>query len=130
MSADTLKTISLSVIGNNTGDPYKGDFKIRTLLTLRQTAAADEARRLILGANSSEAISGIQNLAMAAGQLSVRIVEGPDWWNRAGLGGIDLEDDNILAELFKLCVEAANERRASILKDAEKAAESLKKDAK
>lgn len=123
---DITAKFEVNIIGENTGNPYSGEFKVRTLLTMRQQASADEGRRMILGFNPDAASDGIKNLAFTAGQLSVRIIDGPDWFKSSGLGGIDMADANVLIELLNKCGEAEQERKNAILKDGKSAEEALK----
>lgn len=116
----------INVVGESTGNPYSGEFKVRTLLTMRQQASADEGRRMILGFNPEAAAEGIKNLAFTAGQLSVRIIDSPDWFKSSGLGGIDMADANVLIDLLNKCGEAEQERKNGILKDGKAAEEALK----
>jgi hypothetical protein len=116
----------VNIVGENSGNPYSGEFEVRTLITMRQQAAADESRRMILGFNPDQADGGIKNLAFTAGQLSVRVKEGPEWWSSAGLGGIDLPDANVLIDLLNLCGEAEQERKNKIIKESKSAESSIK----
>lgn len=120
--------LTLDVVGQGTGERYTGIFEVRTSVTLKQQAAADEARRMILGFNPDAAADGIKNLAFVAGQLSVRLVGVPDWWKKYGLGGIDLpeDDSNVLEELFDKVIGIQSAAKEKIRKDANLAAERLK----
>lgn len=123
---ETTTKFSFSVIGEQTGKPYNGDFTVKTVISRRENFIADERRRLLIGANASSVSQSVNGEAYMFGQLSVRIVSAPDWWNNAD-NGVDLEDDNVAPELYNLIMEKADEHRKKIKESAEKAVEKMSK---
>ena len=128
---ETTAKFSVSVIGEETGTSFTGDFVVKTLMTRRDSFTADERKRLIIGNVSNPAMvpSNIHGEAYMLSQLSVRVVNGPDWWIRSD-SGMDLADSNIIGEIFRLALEKEDERKAALGKTAEKALEKLSKKAK
>lgn len=128
---ETTAKFSVSVIGEETGTSYTGDFVVKTLLTRRDNFAADERKRLIIGNVSNPAMvpPHIHGEAYMLSQLSVRVVNGPDWYIRSD-NGMDLTDSNIIGEIFRLALEKEDERKTALGKTAEQALEKLSKKAK
>ena len=112
------KELAFNEVGETTGERYTGTFRIKRILTQREEFLADLRRRSILGPNPENAIVAIVNNAFTLGQLSVRIIEGPSWWNpnEDDVGGLDMLDMNILASLFEECMRADAEWRAEDLR--------------
>jgi hypothetical protein len=120
-------TFSIHIVGEETGKVYSGEFTVRTSLSFRQQALADEIRRNIIGGNPQFVAPGIANVAFMAGQLAVRVVDAPKWWEEVGEGGIDLQDGNVLQKIFEQAVKADSDRKTKIQEEADKAETSLKK---
>jgi hypothetical protein len=124
MRTDT--TFSINIKGEDSGDPYRGKFRVLTLLTRRDQFAADEVRRRILGIMAETAPPSLITEAYMIGQLQVRIIEGPDWW-MSSEGGELLPDKNVVVELFKECMKAEEERKEKLKTDAGAARKRLRK---
>jgi hypothetical protein len=127
MNNETTAIFNINMVGTESGNPYHGDFKVRTLLTRRQLALADEIRRDILGKNPEGASARVAADAFVAGQLSLRVIEAPEWFKNGGIGGIDLPDINVLEEVFAKAIEAEEERKSKLVTAGDKAADKLKK---
>lgn len=123
---ETTAKFSISVVGEESLNPYVGDFTVKTLLSMRDKFRADELRRLYLGINPDSASASAIGEAMVLAQLNVRIVEGPDWWNNSD-GGLSLSDNNVIGEIFKLALDKENERKNDLKKKANEATDKLKK---
>lgn len=122
-----IEVINISVVGEETKAQYRGAFKVRTLLTLRQQAQADVVRRAILGPDSENAFNILKENAFIAGRLAVAIVDAPDWFRPFGEGGIDCPDRSLIIELHDKWVEAQQERRKKLEASADSAREELSK---
>lgn len=90
----------LDLVGETTGELYKGTFEFKPLLSPRDKFRADRLRRDFLGQDHADAPEGIQVGAYMVAQLAVRIVKAPDWWQARG-GGLDCLDENLLVTLFE-----------------------------
>lgn len=123
---ETTAKFSVSIIGEESGDPYTGDFVVKTLLTRRDVFKADELRRIILGANPASAMDDRQAEAYIMGQLVVRIVEAPGWWKNSE-GGQLLPDLNVIMGVYEAAKAKETERSDGIKKKAEEAREAISK---
>lgn len=127
--AETTTVLSVSTTGTRTGKPYQGKLTVKTVLSRREAFLADERRRFILGGNAASAPPALQGEAYMLGLLYVRIVDGPDWWKNSD-GGLELEDENIIGELYKLTEDAIAEREKELQTQSEKALKTLAKTVK
>lgn len=107
---ETTATFTISSVGEVTGKPYSGSFKVKTITTQRDLFRIDEIRRQILGSNPNGAAPAIYQDAIIMAQLNIKIIEAPSWWTDSEYGQ-DLEDSNIIGEIYSLLVKAENERR-------------------
>lgn len=121
---ETTTKFSVSEIGENSGQPFSGDFVVKTRLTRQDLFRADEIRRNLLGARPEAASPAMSGEAFIFGQLAVRIVEAPKWWTDAG-DGLQLEDPNIIGTVFKIAVEKEEERKKKIREESEAALKKL-----
>ena len=126
MSIETTVMFDINAKGSESGNPYVGSFKVRTLLTRRQNAVADEVRRDIIGTNPAGVMARVAMDAFVCGQLSVRVVEAPDWFKNFGIGGIDCPDFNVLEDIFALAMKAENDRKVALGLVAKEAADKMK----
>lgn len=121
---ETTAKFSINVIGEDSGNPYIGDFVVKTLLTRRDRFKADEYRRMLIGANPSEALPDMSMEAYVLGQLLVRIVEAPEWWKNSQNGEL-LADLNVILQVYELAKAKEDERKKTLQEEAEKAKASL-----
>lgn len=124
---ENSKVIELSTTGSITGKSYVGSFRAKGVMTRRDQFLADAARRRIIGPNPGDALPALQGEAYMLGQLSVRIIDAPDWW-RASANGELLEDGNVIAELYELSLTAENDLRKDISEAAKAALDKLTKE--
>lgn len=57
-------------------------------------------------------------------EVQVSVVEAPDWWRSAG-NGLDLADDNLLAEVWSNVLKIRMEAITEVQKKAEEATQKL-----
>lgn len=126
---ETTATFEINEIGTKTGNPYNGSFKVKTLLTRREEFTADELRRAIIGANPDAVPPSLSGEAFMHGQLQVRIIDCPKWWEDAGMG-LDLPDLNVVVAVFQQAIDAEKKREKEIQKASEEALKKIKKTAK
>jgi hypothetical protein len=126
---ETTVPITIDVIGQRTGNPYNGKFLVKMVLTRRENFIADERRRMIVGTNPLGVAPSLNGEAYMLGQLFVRILEGPKWWKDSD-GGLDLEDENVIGELYRLIDLKVNESEADLSKEGKQAVEKLTKTAR
>lgn len=94
----------INLIGTTTKKRYQGKFKTVCIPTLRQ-----RSQSAILEANLNQDLATLdQSIALMhkfVATLRYRLIEFPDWWIEQGYG-LDLIDDNITLELWKIMSEA------------------------
>jgi hypothetical protein len=117
---------SVDIKGKTTGQSYVGVFKIKTRLSMRDRLRQDEVRRTILGVNAESATMEAQGIANAVSYLNVRITKAPSWWTD-NQGGLELEDMDVLAEVYQKAFQIEEESYKVLSDDAEKARQELKK---
>lgn len=116
---------NVDVKGDVTGRQYMGAFTVKTRLSHRDTIREDQVRRDILGPNSDGADPKAKGLATAIASLAVRVVKSPTWWSDSD-GGLELEDENILVEVYNKTHQATLDERKELAEQAEKAKEELR----
>jgi hypothetical protein len=121
------QAFTVSVVGETTGETFRGEFRAYKFLTHRQQLMLDQKRRELLGANAETASVRARNQSEVFSQLFVRLSEAPKWWLESG-NGMDLVDDNVMVEVFTAAMKVEEEAVASVRKKAEEAKESLKND--
>ena len=126
MSADYETTIILDEKGEETGNSYRGDFRVKLLLTRREIGEADQIRRVLLGFNPDGASDRAAADAFVCSQLAVRVIDAPDWFKTAGQGGFELPDFLPLEKLLQKIMEANKARKEKIFGAADKTAAKLK----
>lgn len=126
MQLNSLVNFSVDIKGNVTGRQYSGLFTAKTKLTQREILKQDEIRRTILGTNPDGAPDYIQRIAQAVSYLSVTIqhATAQSWWKESD-SGLELEDQNVLAEVNNKCLVAVEAEYARLAKEANKAQEDL-----
>lgn len=101
---DTTGTISLDSIGERTKTRWAGTFKIRKVLTNADHFALERVYAQLLPSRERDIKDELKLRAAAVAELSVRIMEGPEWWNGTK-GGQLMVDSNPLYDLIMLCNE-------------------------
>jgi len=122
---EKYSSFEISIVGAETQETMKGSFKVKTMITPRDILRGDSINRDLLGQNPEFASEAAKATAFMLSQLSVRVLESPAWWREAG-NGVDLEDLNIVNEVFTKTMEAELRRKADLSKSAEEASQKLK----
>ena len=118
---------TISVVGEKTNTTWHGEFKAKPLLSHRDELVRDSRRREFLGGVNPQFADPRQlNQADIFAELSVRLTSAPAFWSDSG-GGLDLLDDNVVAEVYKHAVRIENEELARIKKAADEAQAALRK---
>lgn len=121
---ETTVEFKINEVGDDTGNPYTGTFKVKTLLDRKDRFLADERRRAIIGSNAADALITLQEEAFILGQLSVRVVDGPRWWKDSN-NGLLLEDGNVIVKLYEIALQKELERKEKIREEAKEAVKKL-----
>jgi hypothetical protein len=118
-------SFAISIIGNETQQPFTGTFKVKTLLTRLEQFRADQLRRDLLGPNPEAAMPQLIGEAFIHSQLKVRLLEAPDWFKNSNYG-LELLDSNITPEIFEKCMAEVEKKKQEFKASAELAATGLK----
>jgi hypothetical protein len=121
------QAFTISVVGDITGETFRGDFRAYKFLTHRQQLMLDQRRREILGTLPDGASVRAVNQATIFAQVQVRLSDAPKWWIESG-NGIDLVDDNVVLAVFDNVMKVEQEALEAVKKKAEDAKESLKEE--
>lgn len=123
-------SFDIKMFGDITGEQWVGLFKAKKRLSYRDQLRRDQVRRDLLG-NHPEAASALAlSQAEIFSELSVRLIQAPSWWTEKG-NGIDLEDDNVVIEVYQQAMKAESDALKELKEKGEaakvKLAEEIKK---
>lgn len=117
---------SVNVVGDATGQQFRGDFEAKVRLSFRDEIERDKIRRAIIGPDPDNAGPRTKNQAFIVADLQVRLTKTSPWWQSAN-GGLDLEDDNVLLAIFEAATKIEKDAADEIKKKAEVAEKELRK---
>lgn len=117
---------TIDVIGETTEKSWKGIFKTKLRLSHRDQLRQDELRRDLLGKSPEAASPRAINQAEIFSMVLTHLIETPQWWTMNG-NGLDLEDDNVVAEVYGKILEAKVEAAKKLKGEAEAAKAELTK---
>lgn len=126
--SDKTSTFTVHAVGENSGDRFDGQFTTRNVLSFRQQLDRDQTRRRLLGEVPAGTVP-VQRVLISSemlAELSVRVVDSPKWW-RDSDNGIDLEDDEVLVEVYNKTMAKVAEYDAAKRGDGGKAQGDLAK---
>ncbi|NDC23765.1 MAG: hypothetical protein EBZ49_06505 [Proteobacteria bacterium] len=126
-SNDTVQ-FSISVTGESTGEKWTGAFKCKTRLSHRDQLRLDQVRRDLLGPNPEGASPRAQNQAEVFSFIVAHLIDAPNWW-RSNDNGLDLEDDNVVAEVYAQITKAKADANEKLRKAATEAEREIKAEA-
>ncbi len=124
MNLKETSTFNISLIGDRTGEKWFGEFKSLRRLTHRSELMRDRIAREFLGPNPDGASQRAKDQSDMFAELSVSIVESPEWWKSAG-NGLDLGDDNVVMEVWQNVMRIKVEAIQEIQKKGDDAAKKL-----
>lgn len=101
---DTTAIVSLDTIGEKTKTRWTGTFKVKRVLTHADNFALERVYALLLPSREREIKEELKLRAAAIAELSVRVIEGPPWWDGTKSGQF-LVDSDPLYDLITLCNE-------------------------
>lgn len=121
MPAETTKDLFFTTQGLNTGTTWNGKFVVKLTLSPRDNLRADRLYREYLGDTSGASPSefAVYQSYMLS-QLAVRLTEAPSWWKDAN-NGLDVQDENLLEEVFKAAAALVKQYQDERAKAAEAA---------
>lgn len=90
---------SVSVVGEVTGETFKGVFKAIPRLSHSANLRRDQLRRDILGPKPEDAGPDAMNVAAVFSKIWVHLTEAPSWW-KDSRNGIDMLDETPVAAVY------------------------------
>lgn len=119
--------VSISVVGNATGETHKADFTVTQILSHRQQLLNDRLYREYLGGeNPSHASVDAKQRAQLLADVNSALQEPvPQFWREKGMG-LDLLDDNVLLEVWTAVQKVFNDVAERIKEKTDKDASRLK----
>lgn len=121
-------TFQLDVVGTDTGLQYKGEFTVKTILTIgeRHSEELEKTRLLSDYANPSDGLYGI---ATYLSKVRASVTDSPKWWKDT-LDGAEILDENVIIALYDECVKVQTEWKLKLKEKAENTIETIKEDEK
>jgi hypothetical protein len=122
------KTFTLEIVGEESGILYKGEFTVRSILSMsgKHSLELEKTRMMADFANPSRGLAGI---SISLATIRVKLIKAPDWWYELG-DGADILDENVIIELYDRTVLIENEWRNSVAKQAEESKKEQEKENK
>jgi len=121
------RPFTIHVTGDTTGQTWQGEFRTKVALTRRDIITKDRIRREMLGGVGGQIDDHAADLATAYSELKVRITDAPKWFTENDYG-LDLQDETPMAAVYREAMKIQNEAIAEKIKQAEAAADDLKKE--
>lgn len=119
---DMTAMVTLDSVGEKTQSRFMGQFKIKRILTHADMFQLERVYAQLLPSREREINEDQRLKAAAIAELSVRVVEGPPWWEGSKFGQL-MVDAQPLYDLAMLCSEE-EKRWSKQLEDAAKTEES------
>ncbi len=120
---------SISLVGDETGEKWVGDFRAKERLTHRDTLIKDARKRELLGPNAGSPDPRAYSVAVIVAELTVRLTKMPKWFEESELG-LDLADENVLADIWDKAMKVQTDAQALRAKKSDEDRKALEDDAK
>ena len=120
---------TINVVGETTGETFRGNFKAKPRLSHRDTLLQDQMRRDLLGPKPTDAGQAAIASSLVFSKIWIHLTEAPTFWKEAG-NGVDFLDEAPVVAVYDNIVRIEKEAIEAIKKDGEKAAADLKVDEK
>jgi len=120
------QTFTVNVTGETTGEQYPGKFKVKPMLTHRDSLRRDQYRRDLIGTQGGDAGPRAANIAEIFSKIWSHLLDAPKWWTEAG-NGLDLVDEAPAVAVYEAVVKAEKDAYGQLQKEADGAREELKK---
>lgn len=112
IGSDSGIPFDIDVVGEGSGTTFLGKFRVKTRLSFREQLRIDQIRRELIGPDPAGNVGDdAAAYAVALSELAVRLVEVPGWWKESK-NGLDLEDENVLFDVWKKVREIVKEEAA------------------
>jgi hypothetical protein len=120
------QAFSISVVGNFTGETFKGNFRAKKRLSHLDRLRKDQYRRELLGGTAPDQAGQVAlDIATIVSELRVRLVDAPKWWLESE-GGLQLEDINTLMLVFEGATKIETDAAEALKKSAAVVADEMK----
>jgi hypothetical protein len=98
------RTFDLNAIGEVTQKEYDGQFTVLCVPSMRDRRDI-EIEKGRLAADMSNPTDSLLGLAIILANIRIRILDAPNWWTQS-MGGLDIQDENVLVALYEKVMEA------------------------
>lgn len=106
------KKFHIDLVGETTGEHYKGDFVCTCVLNIGQKHQLEvEIARLMADLKNPTPQLSVMSDLLA--NISVRTTDAPEWWTRS-VSGLDLLDENLIVGIYDALMEAETEWRSTV----------------
>jgi hypothetical protein len=119
---------SVDVVGEVTGETFKGVFKAVPRLSHRDNLRRDQLRRDLLGSKPEDASVDATNVSAVFSKLWVHLVEFPSWW-KDSKNGLELLDETPVAAVYDNVARIEREAIEAIQKKAQAQVEAVAEEA-
>jgi hypothetical protein len=118
---------TVDVKGESSGKQFKGVFQAKERLTMRDRLDRDILRRNLLNNAPDEAVGpAAKSVALVLSEINIRLTKFPDWWTTSD-NGLELEDENVVMEVYTACKKIEDDAKEALIKDADKQVDKLLK---
>lgn len=97
------RTFEFNVVGDNFGKSYSGAFTVKCVLNIFERRLL-ELEKSKLRADIVNPTPDLIALTTILANLRLRVKEAPEWWKQSN-GGDNMEEENVLVELFDKVME-------------------------
>jgi len=122
-------TFTISVVGELSGETFRGEFEAVKFLSYRQQLLLDSERRRLIGDAAGTPSDNALTLAHIFSNLNVRLVKFPSWWVEAK-NGVELVDENVVLAVFEATMKVQSDAVEEVQKRAAANKEAIKPEEK
>lgn len=120
---------TINVVGETTGESFRGNFKAKPRLSHRDTLTQDQMRRDLLGPKPADAGQAAIASSLVFSKIWIHLSEAPTFWKEAG-NGMDFLDEAPVVAVYDNILRIEKEASDAIKKEGAAASEALKADVK
>ena len=102
----------INTVGDTTFKHYQGQFTVRCILSIGQKHAMELENSRLLG-NYANPTGQLKGYATVLSTLRSKIIDAPEWWKQS-LGGANINDENVLVDIFDEIEKAETEWRQKV----------------
>lgn len=123
------ESVTVRVVGEISGETFDGSFRVKVSLSHGDQLEQDRVRRELLGEAGGAVGIRASRTAEYLSQCFVRVIDAPSWWkgsaDATGIPGRNLEDDDVLAEVYAAIMGADVRVKRALEREAEEARKAL-----